>query len=621
MSKNKNTKMFLAGTMALSSVVAVGIPAAAADAAMEVPTDAQIAAKIATDYSQLDEDQKAILKIAQEEVVEKTSIFIDENYNNRGLLIPNLQTLISPLTEDEKKNVQASALTRINDFKNSARDYLKDDVEVNEVFAYAELVRISLYEGALASSIEDLEPLNKSAAKFFTENDAPDSIKNIVVRPSIGQLSTIVKNIEDAVAELEDDKDDETEIPPGNTSPGSGGGAVTPPTEPPTTTPGGGIETTPDTLKNNPEDVIKAIEEAASVKELAVDVKPGEAVSIPLTIASALENKNADAVIVIASTEASYELPVSVIDAAKLAKDLGVASSELNITVELTKIANQLPKEDSIGFAIEFSIKAVAPDGKSIDITYLGYPVLRSIETPTALNAATSVGVRVNQDGTFTAVPTYIDGKTANLYFSSNSAYTVIQNAKTFKDIDNRGYWAEEYIEKLASKMIVSGKTADSFSPSTSITRGEFAAVLARGLGLVAEDVNSADFTDVSPTQAVNRNGEIAAVVEAGIVSGYGNGKFGPYNEITRNEAAIMISKAMDYIGSEDVKLDATKKVSSFADYRYISPAARPHVERVLQASYLSGFKDNTFRSQNETTRAETSRILYNFLNSIKFIN
>lgn len=616
MSKNKNTKMFLAGTMALSSVVAVGIPAGTADAATEVPTDAQIAAKIAADYKALNGDQKAILEIAQKEVAKQTGIFIDANYADKPQLVQNLNTLISPLSSTEQNNVEAAALTRITNFKNSARSYLKDDLQVQEVFAYAELVRTSLYEGALNSTIKDLDPLYSKALTFFQNNTAPASIKNIVVKPSAGQLATIVSNIEKAVADLD--------TPPVVTPPGGGGGVVTPPTtptEPPTTTPGGGIETSPDTLKNNPEDVIKAIEEAASVTELAVDVKPGEAVSIPMTVAAALENKNADAVIVIASTEASYELPVSVIDAAKLAKDLGVASSELSITVELTKIANQLTKENSIGFAIEFSIKAVAPDGKSIDITYLGYPVLRSIETPTALNAATSVGVRVNQDGSFTAVPTYIDGKTANLYFSANSAYTVIQNAKTFKDIDNRGYWAEEYIEKLASKMIVSGKSADSFSPSTSITRGEFAAVLARGLGLVAEDVNSADFTDVSPTQAVNRNGEIAAVVEAGIVSGYGNGKFGPYNEITRNEAAIMISKAMDYIGSEDVKLDATKKVSSFADYRYISPAARPHVERVLQASYLSGFKDNTFRSQNETTRAETSRILYNFLNSIKFIN
>lgn len=602
MSKNKNTKMFLAGTMALSSVVAVGIPAVAADAATEIPSDQKIADKIESEYASLGLEQKKILKAAQTVISDDLSIFIQSNYPNKTKLQSSMKKLIQPFSATELTDLSTSSLARITAFRSESGSFLSSELEKEEIFAYAELLRSALYKGAKNSTLEDLNPLYEEALKFYMDNPVPASAKNIIKKPTVDEVTGIITDIKTEV--------NKPEVTPPVT-----------PTEPPTTTPGGGIETSPDTLKNNPEDVIKAIEEAASVTELAVDVKPGEAVSIPMTVASALENKNADAVIVIASTEASYELPVSVIDAAKLAKDLGVASSELSITVELTKIANQLTKENSIGFAIEFSIKAVAPDGKSIDITYLGYPVLRSIETPTALNAATSVGVRVNQDGSFTAVPTYIDGKTANLYFSANSAYTVIQNAKTFKDIDNRGYWAEEYIEKLASKMIVSGKSADSFSPSTSITRGEFAAVLARGLGLVAEDVNSADFTDVSPTQAVNRNGEIAAVVEAGIVSGYGNGKFGPYNEITRNEAAIMISKAMDYIGSEDVKLDTTKKVSSFADYRYISPAARPHVERVLQASYLSGFKDNTFRSQNETTRAETSRILYNFLNSIKFIN
>ncbi|CEG22015.1 Endoglucanase precursor [Planococcus massiliensis] len=606
MSKNKNTKMFLAGTMALSSVVAVGIPVAA-DAAPTTPEEA--ATKLAEEYVKLTTQKQNIVNATQHVLSVNVGDFIDPNYSNYEDLKGDLANLIEAPTSRVKSEVEAEALARMTTFLGEAQSYLKDEGDLQDMFNFANSIStdlmIELNQAATTGQI--ITVLENSITKVQAE--APASVKEILVKPTDTQLNTMTSQILAALS---------------TGGGGNNGGAPTtptPPVTPPTTTPGGEIEATPDTLKNNPEEVIEAIQNAPSVTELAVDVKPGEAVSIPLTIASALENKNADAVIVIASTEASYELPVSVIDAAKLAKDLGVASSELSITVELTKIANQLTKENSIGFAIEFSIKAVAPDGKSIDITYLGYPVLRSIETPTALNAATSVGVRVNQDGSFTAVPTYIDGKTANLYFSANSAYTVIQNAKTFKDIDNRGYWAEEYIEKLASKMIVSGKSADSFSPSTSITRGEFAAVLARGLGLVAEDVNSADFTDVSPTQAVNRNGEIAAVVEAGIVSGYGNGKFGPYNEITRNEAAIMISKAMDYIGSEDVKLDTTKKVSSFADYRYISPAARPHVERVLQASYLSGFKDNTFRSQNETTRAETSRILYNFLNSIKFIN
>lgn len=602
MTKNKNTKLFLAGTMALSSVVAVGLPVAAADAPVVSTTE-----KVANKIANLSGNDKKIFNAVRQNVEESTSTFVKGNY----------VLAFSPLVDvlpSETSAIKAEVIKRINDFR-SATELDGTSVITDEEFAY-----LGDFVNEVYDEVNQLDVTKAGALKTYLKNkysaEADNSIvKKVFEDPSTPAVDSALDKIQrDAIAAI---------IGGGS----GGGGIVTPPidpetpTEPPTTTPGGGIETTPDTLKNNPEDVIEAINNADSITELAVEATPGEAVTIPLTVASALENKNADAVVVVTSTEASYELPVSVIDGAALAKELGVASSELNITVELTKIANQLPKEDSIGFAIEFSIKAVAPNGDSIDITYLGYPVQRSIETPTALNAATSVGVRVNADGTFTAVPTYIDGKTANLYFSANSAYTVIQNSKTFKDIDNRGYWAEEYIEKLASKMIVSGKSADSFSPSTSITRGEFAAVLARGLGLVAEDVSSADFSDVSPTQAVNRNGEIAAVVEAGIVSGYGNGKFGPYNEITRNEAAIMISNAMDYIGSEDIKMDTAKKVSDFADYRYISNSARPHVERVLQASYLSGFKDNTFRSQNETTRAETSRILYNFLNSIKFIN
>src|SRR5690606_2936788 len=122
--------MFLAGTMALSSVVAVGIPAGTADAATEVPTDAQIAAKIAADYKALNGDQKAILEIAQKEVAKQTGIFIDANYADKPQLVQNLNTLISPLSSTEQNNVETAALTRITNFKNSARSYLKDDLQV-----------------------------------------------------------------------------------------------------------------------------------------------------------------------------------------------------------------------------------------------------------------------------------------------------------------------------------------------------------------------------------------------------------------------------------------------------------------------------------------------------------
>ncbi|RNF39636.1 S-layer homology domain-containing protein [Planococcus salinus] len=359
------------------------------------------------------------------------------------------------------------------------------------------------------------------------------------------------------------------------------------------------------------------------MSELGITTGEGESeVTIPYTISNAMAAKNEKSKLVISSAGSSYELPVSVVDGTRIAADLGVTSAELNLVVSMEKVNNETTG-GLLSYAVDFKVKVQAPNGESADVTHLGYPVKRSIVTDLELDAASTVGVRVNEDGTVTPVPTYIDGdSTADLFFSSNSAYTLISHSKTFADIDNRGYWGEEFIEKLASKMIVNGKTDEKFSPSIAITRGEFAAVLARGLGLVAEDPNSDEFTDVSTKQGANKNGEIAAVVEAGIVQGYGNGQFGPYDEISRNEAAIMISRAMDFIGSDDIELNEAKKVADFADYRYISEAARPHVERVYQAEYLEGFpEDNTYRSQGDTSRAQTAKILYNFLNSIKFIN
>ncbi|RLQ94764.1 S-layer homology domain-containing protein [Falsibacillus albus] len=46
-----------------------------------------------------------------------------------------------------------------------------------------------------------------------------------------------------------------------------------------------------------------------------------------------------------------------------------------------------------------------------------------------------------------------------------------------FSDVDNRANWVEAYIEKLASKGIVFGKTASNYAPSVSMTRGELAVI------------------------------------------------------------------------------------------------------------------------------------------------
>jgi hypothetical protein len=347
-------------------------------------------------------------------------------------------------------------------------------------------------------------------------------------------------------------------------------------------------------------------------------------VAIPGTIFNALENKNSDAVIIVETSTGAYELPVSAVDLEALAEQLNVTTAELKIVIKVSEV--QAPgmvnaQYDVILPSIDFEVTVVAPNGESIVLNFFPQPVKRSITATKQLAALTTVGVIV-VNGQVRGVPTFVTpgNTTANLYRAGNSTYTLVENFKTFKDVDKGANWSEQYVEKLASRLIVSGTTAETYSPNRSITRGEFASILSRGLGLVAKNPN-VTFSDVSSTQAFNRNAEIAAVVEAGIVNGYKDGKFRPYQEINRGEAAIMISKALEYYGADLVTLDSTKKASNFEDYRYIGATTRPHIEKVLQAGYINGYSDGSYKSSNDASRAEMARILYDFLNSIEFIN
>ena len=70
------------------------------------------------------------------------------------------------------------------------------------------------------------------------------------------------------------------------------------------------------------------------------------------------------------------------------------------------------------------------------------------------------------------------------------------QTDKYFNDLDNAA-WAEEAINNLYGKEIISGYGDNTFKPSNSMTREEFAVLAVKAFGLLDEDA-SCDFEDVS---------------------------------------------------------------------------------------------------------------------------
>lgn len=139
----------------------------------------------------------------------------------------------------------------------------------------------------------------------------------------------------------------------------------------------------------------------------------------------------------------------------------------------------------------------------------------------------------------------------------------------SFKDVDDSQWFAASvgYMEKRG---LISGYKDGTFKPHQSITRAEFARILAAYADLTPTEGTS--FTDVKSNHWAK--GYIGAVQEAGLMSGVGKGRFAPSAKITRQEACTALNKALsrtpdkaflDTYGSNPFK-DVNKKMWSYYD-------------------------------------------------------
>ena len=122
--------------------------------------------------------------------------------------------------------------------------------------------------------------------------------------------------------------------------------------------------------------------------------------------------------------------------------------------------------------------------------------------------------------------------------FLGTEVFAFEQN--TFKDIDM--HWAEEDIKRLKNMGVMKGYAGFS-NPDSVITRGEFTALIVRAFGFEVAK-KSKEFTDVGKNHIFYE--EIAAASEKGIIGGFPDGSFRPDNIITREEIMLIISRLTD---------------------------------------------------------------------------
>lgn len=201
---------------------------------------------------------------------------------------------------------------------------------------------------------------------------------------------------------------------------------------------------------------------------------------------------------------------------------------------------------------------------------------------------------------------------------SSGGGMTTSESAASCIFADICGHWAEDAIQALAERGIVKGVSENTFAPEFQVTRGEFAVLLVKALGIAERPATGKFFSDVDAAAWYASAVESAAV--EGLLKGCPDGTFKPQTTISRQEIAVMIAGALRYKGA-DYSLaadDVQAVLGVFTDSMQIDAWARSGAAVAVQSGIIHGRSGNSFVPLAVTTRAEAAVMLKQLLNFIE---
>ncbi|WP_227394341.1 5'-nucleotidase C-terminal domain-containing protein [Jeotgalibacillus aurantiacus] len=166
--------------------------------------------------------------------------------------------------------------------------------------------------------------------------------------------------------------------------------------------------------------------------------------------------------------------------------------------------------------------------------------------------------------------------------------------------------WFQPYVADLYYDGVIKGKTETTFLPYGTLTRSQAASLLVRSLGLEATE--DAPFSDLGNV-ADETKAEIAAAYEAGIVMGK-DGKFMPYQPVSRSQLALMIYRAYNLDEETPYTPNA---VDYFNDVERYDAETQNAVSTMFELGIANGYGDE-YRPANSSTRSQAAKMISIFL-------
>ena len=176
-----------------------------------------------------------------------------------------------------------------------------------------------------------------------------------------------------------------------------------------------------------------------------------------------------------------------------------------------------------------------------------------------------------------------------------------------FKDVPNN-YWAQTFIQELASRNIIKGFPDGNFRPNDPVTRAQFAALLSQAMNRPTKRSN-VTFADVASnfwaTTAIQK------AYTTGFMSGYSATTFRPNENISRVQILVSLANGLGYAPTKP----ANTTLQLYSDATTIPAYARNSVAAATENRMVVNYPNLKLLNPNQpATRAEVAAFIYQAL-------
>ncbi len=186
----------------------------------------------------------------------------------------------------------------------------------------------------------------------------------------------------------------------------------------------------------------------------------------------------------------------------------------------------------------------------------------------------------------------------------------MVSTPTSFSDIQN--HWAQGFIEALAKRSIVTGFPNGTYRPDNSVTRAEYAVMIARAFTKIPKKRQYIPFSDVPANYWATSAIQIAQ--ERGFLSGFPDNRFRPENRISRLEIIISLVSGLD-IGLK-IKPDLVNTLSQiYQDAGTIPTYAKNQIAIATSAELITSHPNTKLLNPTlASTRADVAAFIYQAL-------